>query len=470
MRTNRIGRTTTTLCLFLSCWGYALPLQGAVKASTVARENPGYWNQFRGPNGDGTSLAKNLPIEFSETKNLRWKTPIHGEGWSSPVVWDKQIWLTTGREDGSELFAVCVDLESGDVIHDIKVFDHIETPIVKAYKSRSQMNSPASPTPVVERGRLYVHFGSQGTACLDTESGEKLWERRDLHCDQIQYGGSSPIVDQDSLFVAFDGIDEQFFVALDKKTGQTRWKQDRNVHTDWGATLEANGDSTEIMASKPNDNKKSFATAHIIEHNGRRQVVAPGGEAIMSYDPKTGEEFWRVHYLGFYNVAARPLFEYGLLYVNVTGPRERLLVIRPDGSGDVTESHVVWSTERDVPNIPSPIIIDGRLFMVSKNGAVRCLDAKTGEEVWRERLGGYYWASPLYADGKLYFSGKDGKIRVIEASMSGLNVLATNRLNAQFNASPAVAGDAIILRSLTHLYCVAQLPTPKGVSQRQSAN
>ncbi len=247
-----------------------------------------HWNQFCGPSGDGKSTARNLPVEFDEAKNVRWKIPIPDEGWSSPVAWGNEVWLTSGNDEKKELRAICVDLHSGKTLQNIKVFDYIETPKVEAYKSRYQMNSPASPTPVVEQGRIYVHFGSQGTACLDTESGEKLWERRDLHCDQIQYGGSSPIVDQHLLFVAFDGIDRQFFVAFDKQTGQTRWRQDRNVNSDWEATLKANGESSAIMKSKPGDNKKSFATAHIIEHHGRRQVVAPGAEAMMSYNPKTG--------------------------------------------------------------------------------------------------------------------------------------------------------------------------------------
>lgn len=203
-------------------------------------------------------------------------------------------------------------------------------------------------------------------------------------------------MDQDSLFVAFDGIDKQFFVALDKRTGETRWKKDRNVNSDWEATLRAAGsDPSGIMASKPGDNKKSFATAHLIEHEGRRQVVAPGGEAIMSYDPKTGEEFWRVYYLGHYNVAARPLFKGGLLYVYVTGPSERMLAIRPDGTGDVTDSHVVWSTRKGIPNIPSPVIIGDEIVVVSENGVARCLDSKTGDEYWKRRVGGNYWASPL---------------------------------------------------------------------------
>jgi outer membrane protein assembly factor BamB len=433
----------------------------AATTSIAAASNNGYWYQFRGPNGDGKSTCMNLPVEFDEAKHVRWKTAIPNEGWSSPVVWGDKIWITSGSDEKCELRAICVSLDNGKILHNIKVFAYINTPMVEAYKSRYQYNSPASPTPVVEQGRVYVHFGSQGTACLDTKSGKKLWERRDLHCDQIQYGGSSPIVDQKSLFVAFDGIDKQFFIALDKETGETRWKQDRNVNSDWEATLRSSGeDPSGIMASKPNDNKKAFATAHIIEYEDRRQLVAPGGEAIISYDPKTGEEFWRILYLGHYNVAARPLFENGLLFLNVTGPGELLLAIRPDGTGDVTNSHVVWSTRKGVPNISSPIIIDDALFFISENGIVRCLGAGTGEEIWKKRIGGTYWASPSYANGRIYFFSRQGEVVIITVSKvtAEANVIARNKMDAKFIASPAVAGNFLILRSTTHLYCLAQPP------------
>lgn len=395
-----------------------------------------------------------MPVEFGEGKDVRWKTAIHGDGWSSPVIWENQIWLTTGSDETEELFAVCVDLETGRILHDIKVFDFIDVPLVEAYKSRFQMNSPASPTPVVEEHRVYVHYGPQSTACLDAKTCEILWERRDLHCDQIQYGGSSPMVDEESLFVAFDGVDKQFFVALDKETGDTRWKQDRNVNSDWEATLRASGaDPSGIMSSKLGDNKKSFATAHIIEHKSRRQVIAPGGEAIISYDPTTGEEFWRVQYLGHYNIAARPLFENGLVYVYVTGPSERMLAIRPDGTGDVTGSHVVWSAHKGVPNMPSPIIVDEVIYLVSENGVARCLDSKTGDEFWKQRVGGKYWASPLFANGNLYFFSMQGDISVFTATKDVLELVSKNRISGEIISSPAVASNALILRTTTHLYC-----------------
>jgi outer membrane protein assembly factor BamB len=411
-----------------------------------------HWNQFRGPGGDGRSLAMDLPVEFSETKNVRWKTVIHGKGYSSPVVWGNQVWLTTAREDGRELFALCVDLKSGKIIHDIKVFG-----VAKPQSAYSYLNSHATPTPVIEAGRIYVHFGSYGTACLDTTNGKKLWERRDFHCDHRVRPGSSPIVDQELLFVAFDGVDKQFFVALDKKTGKTRWVRDRNVKSDWDATLRARGiDPRDVKKKKPGDNKKSYATAKLIELDGRRQLIAPAAEATISYDPVTGKELWRVHHLGGFNVACRPLFEHGLVYLFTSGLTGHFLAVRPTGSGDVTDTHVAWSTTRSTPHIPSPIIVDDLMFTVTEKGGIaRCLEARTGEEIWRKRVGGSHWASPLFADGKIYFFSKEGRISVISAERE-FQLVAENRLDASFIASPAVAGKALILRSEKHLYHVAQ--------------
>lgn len=452
-------RATQAAAVGVISTGIVFAKDTATKApgtKNVQMEDQDYWNQFRSPNGDGKSFAKNLPVEFSEKKNVRWKTPIHDEGWSSPVVWGSQIWLTTGREDGTELFAVCVDLESGDVIHDIKVFD-----VTNPQKAYGGLNSHATPTPIVEDGRIYVHFGTYGTACLNTISGEKLWERRDLNCDHRVRPVSSPIIDGDSLFLCFDGVDAQFIVALDKKTGKTLWLQNREVDSDLGAVLKAEGLSdAEIEATKkekPGDNRKAYATPTIIKYQGRRQLISPAGEVTFSYDPKSGEELWRVRHEGWgWNAACRPIFEHGLVYFT-TGFSKHLLAVRPSGTGDVTEMHVVWSTKRNTPSIPSPLIVDDLLFMVSDQGFVSCLEARTGRELWKERLraGGYHWASPLYADRKIYFCGKKGIVSVIAAERK-FRLLAENRFEASFIASPAIAADSIILRSLTHLYCIAE--------------
>jgi len=498
-----------------------------------------HWNQFRGPNGDGKSLAKNLPVEFSETKNVRWKTPIHDEGWSSPVVWGNQIWLTTGRLEGwgaaakkgkpkstegsggsktaemsgsekqklieamrgkgmsdqeikewfakseakrgkkkdaasgkkkgvakapkknggkLELFAIAVDLETGRIIHDIKVFDVAEPQV-----RNPGLNTHATPTPVVEEGRVYVHYGAYGTACLDTKTGKKLWERRDLKTNHEVRAGSSPIVDDDAIYLHFDGIDKQFVAALDKRTGKTRWLKKRKVDYDLDGKLSAIGFSKAEIEStkekKPGDNRKSFATPALIAYQGKRQLISPGAEVTFSYDPDTGAELWRVRHPGMgWNVACRPIFENGLVY-STTGISRHLMAVRPSGTGDVTDTHKEWIIKgKDTPHLPSPLIVDNLIFLITDEGFASCWALKTGKRLWRKRLraGGTHWASPVYADGKLYFSGQKGVVSVVAAARE-FQLLAENRFEESFNASPAVAGDAIILRSQTDLYCIAPL-------------
>jgi len=409
-----------------------------------------YWNQFRGPNGDGVSLTARLLVQFGETKNVRWKTAIHDEGWSSPVVWGGQVWLTTARRDGSQLFAICIDFKTGEVIHDIKVFD--VTDPQKAYQG---YNSHATPTPVLEDGRVYVHFGAYGTACLDTKTGRQVWERRDLKCDHRVRPASSPIIDGDSLFLQFDGVDAQFVVALDKRTGKTLWLRPRDVKSDFEAVLKAGGvkDTKAVLEAKPGDNRKAYATPTIVEHQGRRQLISPAAEVTFSYDPKTGEELWRVRHEGWgYNGACRPLYQNGLVYFT-TGLAKQLVALRPEGTCDITETQVAWNTHQGVSDVSSPLIAGDLLFMVSDPGIITCLEAKNGKEVWRGRLGagGQHWPCPVYADGKIYFSGERGVVSVISAARE-FRLLAENRFDEGFIASPAIAGNALILRSLTHLY------------------
>ena len=402
-----------------------------------------HWNQFRGPGGYGIAPNAKLPLEFTDTKNVQWRTPIHDLGWSSPVVWKDQVWVTTAREDGSELFAVCVNLETGKIMHDIKVFD-----VAKPQNQYPDLNTHATPTPIIEEGRIYVHYGSYGTACLDTKTGKKLWERRDLNCDHRVRPASCPIMDGDLLFLTYDGVDQQFVAALEKETGKTRWLQKRSFKSD-----------QEPPKSKPNDNRKSYATPNIIEHDGRKQLISPAAEATYSYDPATGQELWFIrHGAGFgYNVTCRPIYRHGLIFTN-SGISKNLFAIDPSGAGDVTDTHIRWTTRRGGSHIPAPLVVGDNLYMISDSGGmVSCFEAITGKQIYRERLGGIqnHWVSPVYADGKIYFFSKDGIFSVIEAS-SEFKILSTNEFDAGFVSMPAIVGDSMLLRSDTHLYRIAK--------------
>jgi outer membrane protein assembly factor BamB len=407
----------------------ALPLRQA-----SAGDN---WPEFRGPSGDGHSDAVGLPIRWSENENIKWKVAMHDKGWSSPVIWGNQIWLTTATVDGHKLFVMCLNRETGKILHDIKLFD-VEKPGFCI-----PTNSYASPTPGVEAGRVYVHFGTYGTACLDTNTGQTLWSRRDLPCDHFRAPGSSPILYGDSLFVNFDGFDVQYVVALDKATGKTRWKSNRNI--DYGTD---NGDL-----------KKAFCTPKVIQVNGQAQLISPSAVATIAYDPADGHELWKVYHGGM-NAAARPLFGDGRLFIT-TGDRgspgewHRLLAINPDAHGDVTTSHVLWTHDKGVPARSSFLLVDDLLYMVSDNGVVTCLEAKSGKEVWQHRVGGTYYASPIYAEGHLYFFDDGGDSHVLEAGREP-KVLAHNHLDAGCMASPAVAGKALFVRTKTHLYRIEQ--------------
>ena len=241
------------------------------------------WPQFRGPAGNGHAEAAALPIRWSETQNVTWKTAIHDRGWSSPVIWDEQIWMTTATADGRRLFAVCVDRDTGKTLHDVKVFD------VQRPERIAPINSYASPTPAIEPGRVYVHYGTYGTACLDTKTGRTLWTRRDLNCDHHMGPGSSPILLDKLLVLPVDGIDVQYLVALDKTTGKTVWKKDRSV------------DYSKVHRYC----RKAFCTPTVIDSGGRRELVSPCSKAIIAYDPTQGDELWKVRHFGW-SITPRP--------------------------------------------------------------------------------------------------------------------------------------------------------------------
>ncbi|MGD9723942.1 MAG: PQQ-binding-like beta-propeller repeat protein [Pirellulales bacterium] len=397
-------------------------------ATSAAAEN---WPEFRGPHGNGISADTGLPVTWSETEHVAWKTPIHGKGWSSPVIWGDQIWMTTATENGKERYAVCVDRASGKVVHDILLYKIPEPQFCHAF------NSYASCTPVIEEGRVYVHFGSAGTACLDTASGKILWSREDLECDHFRGPASSPILFGNLLVVALDGYDLQYVVALDKQTGRTVWRKDRNI--DYGSD---NGDI-----------KKAYGTATVIEVNGQTQLVYPSAGDTVAYNPNTGAELWRVHHGGM-NAAARPLFGHGRLYINTAAGGLKFFALRVGGSGDVTKD-IDWKCSQGTSTRSSQLLLGDWIFMVSDQGIATCLDAHTGKAIWQKRLEGEFSSSPIAAEDRVYYCNQEGKTFVV-AARPEYELLATNELADGCMASPAVCDKAIYLRTKTHLYRIQQ--------------
>lgn len=394
------------------------------------------WPQFRGPDGNGVTAATGLPLRWSETENVRWKTPIHGKGWSSPIVLADRLWMTTATPDGRELFVVAVDKASGKVLLDQKLFDVPNPQFAHAF------NSYASPTPVAEPGRVYVTFGSPGTAALDAASGKVLWTRRDLECNHFRGAGSSPILFRDLLVMHFDGSDVQYIVALDKRTGRTVWKTPRSIDFE---------DVENGKVKADGDFRKAFSTPQIVTVGGRPVLISPGSKATYAYDPVTGTELWRVVDRSSFSASNRPVAGNGLVYYTTGWDRGVVTAVRPDGSGDVSASHVAWRSPRGAPQKPSLLLLGDLLFMVNDAGIVTCLDARTGDEVWHARVPDSYSASPLAAEGRIYFFNEDGKTTVIEAGRT-FKVLAESTLDAGFMASAAVDGRALYLRTKSALY------------------
>ncbi len=396
------------------------------------------WPQLRGPQGRGHSRATGLPLTWSED-DVAWKVAIPGRGWSSPVILGGQIWMTTALEEERSLRAIAVDRESGEIVHDVEVFHPA------AWQATHPQNSYASPTPVIEDGRVYVHFGTYGTACLATTDGRILWTRQDIPIDHEVGPGSSPILFQDLLIVNFDGTGERFVAAFHKHTGELAWKASRSVP----------------LTGKKGTHRKAFSTPIVIHHRGQPQLVSPGAGQVSAYRPDNGKEIWRVRYDG-YSVVPQPLVGLGMVFVDTGYVKPHLLAIRLGGEGDVTDSHVAWSYHWQVPADPSPVLVGDRIFMVSDGGIATWLDARKGEEIWRVRLKGDFQASPIHAHGRIYVVNVAGTTTVLAAGDEHRE-LAVNHLGATggdtvVRATPAFAGHAIYLRSEHHLYRIGKLP------------
>lgn len=402
------------------------------------------WPQFRGPTGHGVSDSTGLPTEWSEDQNVAWKTEIHGRAWSSPVVLGNQIWLTTATPDGRQLFAICVDKDTGKIVHDLKLFDVPKPQYAHPY------NSYASPTPAIEGDRVYVSFGSPGIACLDTKTGKVIWERRDFVCNHWRGAGSSPLIFNDLVILNFDGSDFQYIAAMDKQTGQTRWKTDRAI------------DFQDLENGKPaadGDWRKAFSTCRVATHTGEPLIISLGSKALYAYEPSTGQEIWRFEDRGSHSGSSTPVIGEEFIYATSGFGNEHLRAIKPGGTGVLPESQVAWTVAKNVPQKPSPVLVNGRLYMVDDGGIANCIDAKTGKQIWSGRLKGNYSASPVYAAGKVYFfneDDEDGLSTVVEAGTDKFTVLAENELATGAMGSPAIVGDALFLRTKTHLYRIEQ--------------
>ncbi len=411
------------------------------------------WPRFRGPTGDGHAGSTNLPTTWSEEHNVTWKVPVPGQGHSSPVVADGQIWLTAaitselseelknkGLEGLSDqkslnlvaslsLRVVCFDLRSGKQLRDIEAFA-VDTPEPIHYT-----NTYASPTPVIHNGRLYAHFGSYGTAAIDCRSGEVMWRNSDLKVDHQNGPGGSPLLWQDLLIANFDGIDQQFTAALHIEDGKLAWKTDRSGELNPSPAM-----------------KKAYCTPVVVETEGSTELISPGADWVYGYNPRTGSELWKASYgESGYSTVPCPVVGHGLAYICTSFNKSKLLAVKLGGQGDVSQTHVVWTNDSQIPKKPSLLLSGQELLCCNDTGVMTCFDALDGQVLWRARVGGNFAASPILASGLVYVFDQEGKTTVLKAGREHVQV-AVNELSEGCNASPAIAEDAFIIRTSGHLY------------------
>jgi outer membrane protein assembly factor BamB len=402
---------------------FVVPFSLFVFIISAAAQQAAEWPEFRGPGGQGHAAAGQAPLEWSETRNIVWKIPLRGRGWSSPVIGSGRVWMTTSvaGAGGASLRALAIDVKTGRELLNVEVFRLSNGDL------KNPKNSHASPTPIVDGDRVYVHFGGEGTAALDASSGAILWAKKFPYASQHGSGGS-PVLHGDLLIFSGDGHYEAWVIALDKRTGNVKWKTERR---------------------KPFD--QAYTTPLAISVNGRDQIVSVGAYRAAAYDAATGREIWMVRYeQGFSNVPS-PVFANGLVFITTGFFQPAVLAVRTDGAGDVTATNIAWTMTRGAPFTPSPIAVGDELYVISDLGVLSCVDARNGKLHWQERIGGNHSASPIFADGRIYFLSEEGVATVIAPGRT-FQKLAVNELDGATLASMAVADGSIFIRSLTHLY------------------
>ena len=401
-------------------------------------------------------LDQSVPVRFSESEHVSWKTEIPGRGWSSPVIADHVVWVTTVleripseedrlamlREGGIpenkfkelaiaksiDLKLIALDFQSGSILRTIDLSSISKPDPIHA------VNSYASPTPVIDGDRIYCHFGTYGTFCIDRESGDMVWQRR-LPLDHSVGPGSSPLIYGDLLVLIQDGMERQYVTALDKATGETIWERDRPE-----------------MEAPTGDQKKSFCTPIAIrDKQGREQLICMGSQWMVAHDPKTGDEIWRVYHGKGFSVVPRPVYGDGVVYFCTGFGKPQLWAVRVDGTGDVSTTHVAWTSLQGIPAKSSPLLYEDRLYVVADNGVASCFDCRDGTQIWKKRIGGDYSASPILVGGMIYFGSHDGMITVIKPGDDG-EVVAENQVVGKIMASPAVVDNALILRTENAVY------------------
>ena len=402
--------------------------------NSIAQNNQ--WTQFRGSNLDGIAVDNHVPVVWNDTTNVIWKTAIRGKGWSSPVVYGNQVWLTTATLDGKEMAGICVDLALGKVLFDIQLFKQ------DSIYGKHAINTYATPTPCIEQGFVYLNFGSSGTACVRTDDGTIVWKRSDLKCEHVQGTGSSPMLYKDLLILHFEGTDQQFIVALNKKNGETMWRTDRPK------------ECYELLAPI---GKKAYITPIVINVAGKDLLISNGSAVCIAYEVLTGKEVWRV-VQGEDSTISMPIYEDGIVYfyTSFVSPADgekyvELLAVDPKGSGDITRTNVLWRFKGPILQLLTPLIKDGLIYTIDSKNNLIVIDAQKGSAVFSQKLKNKFNSSPVYAGGKVYFTSVKGETLVLKAGRLP-EVIAENQLNGEVFATPAIVQNSILIRTDIALY------------------
>jgi len=399
--------------------------------SLVGKSQDNNWTHFRGSRLNGISNVETVPVKWSDDSGFMWKTEIHGKGWSSPVIYGNQIWLTTASDDGKELFVMCLDFRTGKIIHDIKLFTLTDV------AGKHSLNSYATPTPCIEKGFVYAHFGSSGTACINTFSGAVVWTRTDLKCKHVQGPASSPVLYKNLLILHYEGTDVRFITSLDKSTGRTVWKTDRPEKPYEPLTVIG---------------RKAYVTPLILNVKGKDLLISNGSAVCNAYDPETGQEIWSL-VGGAESTIAMPFSENGIVYyytgymVDPDGTNySDLMAVNPSGKGDITATNVIWKKRSGRLQLLTPVIKDGLIYTVDSNNNLMCIEASTGKEVWTSRMLANFNASPVFAADKIYFFSVRGDVVIIKPGRK-FEIISQFRISNPVWATPAFLRNSIILRT-----------------------
>jgi outer membrane protein assembly factor BamB len=389
------------------------------------------WTRFRGKNGQGVSGEMNLPLKWSSTENVVWKTPIPGNAWSSPIVYGDHVFLTTATDEGRECRVICVNRKSGE-IHWNNAVHHQEL------NAKRAQNSYATPTPIADGKNVYSVY-SDGTVVAVDFQGEVIWKNSEVKFHSLHGLGASPLLVGDQLIMPFDGSS-----AEEKQVG---WK----IPWEKAVVLSLDTASGDVRWKGLRGKSRVGHVTPILVDDGK-QVVSAGGDRVQGHDVKSGDRIWSIYSQGE-GVTPSPVLGAGMIFTSSGFEEPTLRAIRTGGVGDVTETHIAWEQKKGVPALPSLLYVEPYLYSITRDNILHCIDATSGDIEWLKRLDGAHSASPVYADGRIYILSEEGVTLVLRPG-DEYDEIARNTLDEKCMASMAVSQGQFFIRTAENLYCI----------------